>query len=82
MHARKVLDFLADDRDTALIGSVQFQHAGFHEFGAVELFGEGEDCGCFACAWRAVEEHVWEVGGLEGAAEDGDGVVLGGDIVE
>jgi hypothetical protein len=25
---------------------------------------------------------VWEVGGLEGSAEDGDGVVLGGDIVE
>lgn len=25
---------------------------------------------------------MWEVGGLEGTAEDGDGVVLGGDIVE
>jgi hypothetical protein len=25
---------------------------------------------------------VWEIGGLEGAAEDGDSVVLGGDIVE
>jgi hypothetical protein len=31
---------------------------------------------------RAVEEHVWEVGGLEGSAEDGDGMVLGSDIVE
>lgn len=25
---------------------------------------------------------MWEVGGLEGAAEDGDSVVLGGNIVE
>lgn len=25
---------------------------------------------------------MWEVGGLKGSAEDGDGVVLGGDVVE
>ena len=82
MHARKVFDLFAHDADSALVGGVEFEDAGFDQFGAVELFGEGEDGGGFACAWWAVEEHVGEVGGLEGAAEDGDGVVLGGDIVE
>jgi hypothetical protein len=29
---------------------------------AVDLFEGGEDAGLFACAGRAVEEEVWEVG--------------------
>ena len=58
MHACKVLDFVADDGDTALVGSVEFEDTGFNEFGAVELFGEGENGRSFARAWWAVEEHV------------------------
>lgn len=50
------------------------------ELRAIELFGESEDGASFACAWWAVEEHVGEVGSLEGALEDGDGVVLSRDV--
>jgi hypothetical protein len=46
------------------------------------LLGEREDRGGFAGSWRAVEEHVRQVGGLQGAGENLDGVILGGDFGE
>lgn len=61
MHARKVLDLLPDDGNAAFVGGVELENAGAVEFGSVELFGEGEDGGCFACAGGTVEEHVWEL---------------------
>jgi hypothetical protein len=78
---RKVFDFLPDDADTALVGGVELEDSRFDQIWAVELFGKGEDGASFACAGRTIEEHVWEVGGLEGPAKDGHGVVLGRDIV-
>ena len=56
MHARKIFDLFADDADAAFIGGIEFEDTGFDEVRAVELFGECEDCGCFAGAWWAIEE--------------------------
>ena len=78
----EVFNFLTHDADTALIGGVEFEDTRFDEFGTVELLCECEDGGGFAGSWGAVEEHVGEVGGLEGAREDLNGVVLGCDFGE
>lgn len=61
MHPSKVFDFFANDGDAALVGGVEFEDAGFEHFGAVELFGEGEDGGGLAGSRRPVEEHVGEL---------------------
>lgn len=82
LHAREVLHFLADDGDASFVRGVEFEDAGLDQLGAVELFGEREDGGCLSGPRGAVEKHVWEVGGLEGSLENGDGVVLGCDIAE
>ena len=52
------------------------------EVGSVQLLGEREDRRGLAGAGRPVEEHVWEVGRLQRAAEDLDGVVLRCDFGE
>ena len=80
LHSRKVLNLIPDDADSALIGSVQFEDAGREEERAVKGFCEGENSGGLSGSWWTVEEHVWEVGGLEGALEGRDGVVLGCDV--
>lgn len=59
--AGKVFDLFTHDGDSTFVGGVKFEDSGFHKLGAVELFGEGEDCGGFAGARRAVEEHVGEL---------------------
>lgn len=61
MGACEVFDLFADDVDAAFVGGVEFEDAGAVEGWAEEGFGEGEDGGCFACAGRAVEEHVREL---------------------
>lgn len=72
LHACEVFYFFAYDGYAALVRGVEFEDAGFDEFGAVELFGESEDGGGFACARGAVEEHVRElVGGVRWGAREG-----------
>jgi hypothetical protein len=53
-------DLFADNIYTAVVGGVEFEDHLAHVFGAVDVPGEGEDGGCFACARRAVEEKVGE----------------------
>ena len=82
MNARKVLHLLPHNVDAALVGRVQLEDTRAHQFRSVQLLCEREDGGRLAGAGRAVEEHVRQVGGLEGAAQDVGGVFLRGDIVE
>ena len=56
--AGEILDLFAYDGDAALVGGVEFEDAGGEHGGAVELFGKGENGGCFAGAWGTIEEHV------------------------
>jgi hypothetical protein len=80
--AGEVLDFLTHNGDTSLVGGIEFENTRFHEFGTVELFRKCKDGGCFAGSWGPVEEHMREVGGLEGAREDLDRIVLSRDFGE
>ena len=61
LHAGKVLDLLAYDGNSSLVRGVKFKNTSAVEVRSVEFFGEGKNGGCFACAGRAVEEHVWEL---------------------
>ncbi|KAI6875733.1 hypothetical protein KC323_g181 [Hortaea werneckii] len=82
LHPGEVFHFFSDNGDAAFVGRVQLEDAGLDQVRTVELLGQREDSRGLAGAWWAVEEHVREVRGLEGSTEDGDGVVLCGDIVE
>lgn len=82
LHACKILNLIPDNRNTAFVGSVEFQDARRGEERAIERLCECKDGGGLSSSWRAVEEHVWEVGGLKGALEGGDGVVLSCDVGE
>lgn len=43
-----------------VITRVQFQHHLPHILHAVDTSCQREDCACFAGAWRAVQEKMWE----------------------
>ena len=57
----KVFDLFAHDRDAALVGRVQFEHARAVQLRAEQLFAQSEDRRGFAGAGRTVEEHVREL---------------------
>lgn len=82
MHAREIFNLIPHDGNSALIGSVELEDARGEEEWAVERFCQCENGGCLSGAGRTIEEHMWEVGGLEGALEGRDGVVLGCDVRE
>ena len=73
LHACEVFHLFADDADAAFVGGVEFEDAGFNEFGAVEFFCKGKDSGGFACAGRAVEEHVRELCAVLDDVDDAGG---------
>ena len=55
MLTRKVFYFFSDDGDPAFVRGIEFEDSGAKHFWTEELFGEGEDGGCFAGAGGPVE---------------------------
>lgn len=61
MHTGEIFDLFADYRDTTLVGGVELENSGLDHFGAVKLFGEGQNCGCLAGSRGPIEKHMWQL---------------------
>ena len=77
MLSRKVFDLFSYNANATLIGRVQFENPGVDELRPIELLCQGENGTGLTGAGRTVEQHMREIGGLEGTLENCDGVVLG-----
>lgn len=78
----KVLDLLPDYGDTSFVGCVELKDSSLDQLWTEQLPRQGQDGGCFACAWWAIEEHMREVVGHEGLFEDSNRVFLRSNIVD